>query len=80
MNVIVTTLHIYIRRIRKQCRNMGLVLIFIIAHGFSGKLGGFKNWLSKQNSIVWGIICGVLITATFLLRPAETVEFIYFRF
>ena len=59
---------------------MGLVLFFIIAHGFSGKLGGFKIWLSKQNSVAWGLICGLLITATFLLRPAETVEFIYFRF
>jgi alginate O-acetyltransferase complex protein AlgI len=59
---------------------MGLVLIFIVSHGISGKFGGFKNWLSKQNSVTWGLICGVLITATFLLRPAETVEFIYFRF
>ena len=59
---------------------MGLVFIFVIAHGVSGKLGGFKIWLSKQHSLVWGVICGVLITATFLLRPAETVEFIYFRF
>ncbi|MEC7239393.1 MAG: hypothetical protein VXV81_04520, partial [Candidatus Thermoplasmatota archaeon] len=59
---------------------IGLVVIFIISHGISGKLGGFKNWLSKQNSITWGLICGILTTATFLLRPAETVEFIYFRF
>ncbi len=59
---------------------MGLVLIFVIAHGVSGKLGGFKIWLSKQHSLVWGAICGMIISATFLLRPAETVEFIYFRF
>ncbi len=59
---------------------MDLVFIFVIAHGVSGKLGGFKIWLSKQHRLVWGAICGVLITATFFLRPAETVEFIYFRF
>lgn len=59
---------------------MGLVFIFVIAHGLSGKLGGFKIWLSKQHSLVWGVICGIIISATFLLRPAETVEFIYFRF
>ena len=59
---------------------IGLVMIFIISHGISGKLGGFKTWLSKQNSIVWGLICGVLIAATFLLRPTETIDFIYFRF
>ena len=59
---------------------MGIVFIFVIAHGVSGKLGGFKIWLSKQHSLVWGAICGMMISATFLLRPAETVEFIYFRF
>ena len=59
---------------------MGLVLIFVVSHGISGKLGGFKTWLSKQNSIVWGSICGAFIAATFLLRPAETIDFIYFRF
>ena len=59
---------------------IGLVMIFIISHGISGKLGGFKTWLSKQNSIVWGLICGALIAATFLLRPTETIDFIYFRF
>jgi alginate O-acetyltransferase complex protein AlgI len=59
---------------------MGLVFIFVIAHGVSGKLGGFKIWLSKQHNLVWGVICGMIISATFLLRPAETVEFIYFRF
>ena len=59
---------------------MGLVIFFVIAHGVSGRLGGFKNWLAKQNTYLWGIICGVIISMTFLLRPSETVEFIYFRF
>ena len=57
-----------------------LVGIFIVGHGFSGKIGGFKHWLGKQNPWVWGCCCGALMTATFLLRPAETVDFIYFRF
>lgn len=59
---------------------MGLVIFFVIAHGVSGRLGGFKNWLAKQNTYVWGLISGVIISMTFLLRPSETVEFIYFRF
>ena len=59
---------------------MGLVFIFIVSHGLSGKAGGFKLWLSDQSSAVWGLICGAMITAMFLLRPAETVDFIYFRF
>jgi alginate O-acetyltransferase complex protein AlgI len=59
---------------------IGLVGLFVIGHGISGKLGGFKIWLSKQNSLIWGVSCGMLLVATFLLRPAETVEFIYFRF
>jgi hypothetical protein len=59
---------------------MGLVGIFILVHGFSGKIGGLKHWLAKQNSLVWGICCGGLMALTFLLRPAETIDFIYFRF
>ena len=57
-----------------------LVGIFIVAHGFSGKIGGFKYWLAKQNPWIWGCCCGGLMSATFLLRPAETIDFIYFRF
>ena len=59
---------------------MGLVILFVIAHGVSGRLGGFKNWLARQNTYVWGIICVMILCITFLLRPTETVEFIYFRF
>jgi len=59
---------------------VGLVGIFILMHGFSGRIGGLKYWISRQNSFIWGIICGILLTATFLLRPAETIDFIYFRF
>ena len=58
----------------------GLVAIFILVHGFSGKIGGLKNWLAKQNPLIWGVSCGILLAATFLLRPAETIDFIYFRF
>jgi len=59
---------------------IGLVFIFILGHGFSGKIGGFKHWLARQNPWVWGVCCGVLMSTTFLLQPAETVDFIYFRF
>ena len=59
---------------------MGLVLIFIVTHGLSGKAGGFKLWLSDRSSAVWGIICGAMMAAIFLLRPTETIDFIYFRF
>lgn len=57
-----------------------LVIIFVLMHGISRKIGGFKNWMGRQNSFVWGICCGFLLTAIFLFRPAETVDFIYFRF
>jgi alginate O-acetyltransferase complex protein AlgI len=59
---------------------VGLVGLFILMHGFSGRIGSLKHWLAKQNSLIWGISCGILLTATFLLRPAETIDFIYFRF
>lgn len=56
------------------------VILFILGHGLSGKLGGFKHWYAKQHPIVWGVISGLFVSATFLYRPAETVDFIYFRF
>ena len=57
-----------------------IVVAFIILHGISGKVGGGKMWLSRRHPIIWGIICGVMLSLTFYLRPAETVDFIYFRF
>jgi alginate O-acetyltransferase complex protein AlgI len=57
-----------------------IVVTFIILHGISGKVGGGKMWLSRRHPIIWGIICGVMLSLTFYLRPAETVDFIYFRF
>ena len=59
---------------------ISIVAIFILMHGLSGKIGGLKMWISKQNPLIWGVICGTLLSFTFLLRPAETVDFIYFRF
>ncbi|MDA8758614.1 MBOAT family protein [Candidatus Poseidonia alphae] len=53
---------------------------FIILHGISGKLGGGKEWLSRRHPIAWGTICGFMLCLAFYLRPAETVDFIYFRF
>ena len=58
----------------------GLVGIFILVHGISGKIGGLKLWISRQNFAIWGIVCGTLISLIFLLQPAETIDFIYFRF
>ena len=56
------------------------VILFILGHGVSGKLGGFKHWYGKQHPVVWGLLSGIFLSATFLYRPAETVDFIYFRF
>ena len=53
---------------------------FIILHGFSGKVGMAKYWIAKQGPILWGVICGLLLSLMIYLRPAEIVEFIYFRF
>ena len=57
-----------------------IVVAFILLHGISGKVGGGKMWLSRRHPIIWGIVCGVMLSLTFYLRPAETVDFIYFRF
>ena len=57
-----------------------IVVCFILLHGVSGKLGGGKMWLSRRHPVIWGIICGTMLSLAFYLRPAETVDFIYFRF
>ena len=59
---------------------LGLAILFFMGHFLSWKLGGFKHWIAKQNSLVWGVTIGLLLSLAFLLRPAETVDFIYFRF
>ena len=55
-------------------------ILFFICHFVSWKVGGLKHWISKQNSVVWGLLVGTMLTLAFMLRPAETVDFIYFRF
>ena len=57
-----------------------IVICFILLHGISGKLGGGKLWLSRRHPVIWGVICGTALTLAFYLRPAETIDFIYFRF
>ena len=59
---------------------LSLVFSFIILHGMSGKVGGGKEWLSRQNPLIWGLTCGLMLTLAFYLRPVETIDFIYFRF
>jgi alginate O-acetyltransferase complex protein AlgI len=57
-----------------------LVVGFGLLHAWSGWVGGGKLWLARQHPAVWGLLCGTLLCLTFYLRPAETVDFIYFRF
>ena len=57
-----------------------IAILFVCGHLLSSKIGGLKIWISKQNSVVWGVMVGVMIGLSFTLRPAETADFIYFRF
>ena len=57
-----------------------LAIGFVLLHGLSGKLNGGKMWLARRHPLVWGTICGLMLTLAFYLRPAETIDFIYFRF
>jgi len=43
-------------------------------------MGGLKYWIANRNSFIWGLVIGGMLSLAFLLRPAETVDFIYFRF
>tara|TARA_B100000767_G_scaffold234298_1_gene227047 strand:- start:588 stop:2042 length:1455 start_codon:yes stop_codon:yes gene_type:complete len=63
-----------------QLLTFAIVIFFIIGHFVSGAMGGFKFWIAKQNSISWGLICGIMLSMAFLFKPAVTIEFIYFRF
>jgi len=58
----------------------GIAILFICGHLLSSKIGGFKHWISRQNPLVWGVLIGTMIGLSFTLRPAETADFIYFRF
>ena len=57
-----------------------IVICFVLLHGISGKMGSGKLWLSRRHPVIWGVICGTALTLSFYLRPAETIDFIYFRF
>tara|TARA_B100001093_G_scaffold162960_1_gene155332 strand:+ start:107 stop:1561 length:1455 start_codon:yes stop_codon:yes gene_type:complete len=57
-----------------------IVVGFILLHGISGKVGSGKLWLSRRHPVVWGVVCGIMLSLAFYIRPAETVDFIYFRF
>ena len=57
-----------------------LAMGFVLVHGLSGKFSGGKMWLARRHPLVWGAICGLMLTLAFYLRPAETIDFIYFRF
>ena len=58
----------------------GIAVLFICGHLLSSKIGGFKHWISRQNTLVWGVLIGTMIGLSLTLRPAETADFIYFRF
>ncbi len=58
----------------------GIAILFISGHLLSSRIGGFKHWISRQNPLVWGVLIGTMIGLSLTLRPAETADFIYFRF
>ena len=57
-----------------------LVVGFMIGHLLSWKIGKFKYWMARSNPLIWGIVMGTAIAGIIFLRPATTVDFIYFRF
>ena len=57
-----------------------LVVVFILMHGISGRLGRLRDRLSEGSPILWGVFAGIGIVAMLYLRPSESSEFIYFRF
>ena len=58
----------------------GIAILFICGHLLSSRIGGFKHWISRQKPLMWGVLIGTMIGLSLTLRPAETADFIYFRF
>ncbi len=57
-----------------------LAIGFVLLHGLSGKTGRRENVACSSPPFDMGAICGFMLTMAFYLRPAETIDFIYFRF
>ena len=57
-----------------------LVVVFIVMHGISGRLGRLRDRLSQGSPVLWGLFAGISIVAVLYLRPSESSEFIYLRF
>ena len=58
-----------------------LLVFFIIFHGLSSLSdGSLKYRIVELGQNKWGALMGAMLTIAIILRPTETVEFIYFRF
>lgn len=57
-----------------------LILMFITAHFLGSKYGCLRTKLSNQNLLPYSVILGFMLTAIFVLRPAEISTFIYFQY
>jgi alginate O-acetyltransferase complex protein AlgI len=80
MNAHWDTLEMYNALPEIKYLTFGIAILFFIGHFISWKLGGLKHWIADRNPFVWGLAIGGMLSFAFLLRPAETVDFIYFRF
>ena len=70
----------WIRCLKIKLLTFAIVIFFIFGHFISGLMGGLKLWIAKQNSLVWGVCCAIMLSLAFLFKPSTTIEFIYFRF
>ena len=80
MNAHWDTLEMYNALPEIKYLTFGIAILFFIGHFISWKMGGLKYWIANRNSFIWGLVIGGMLSLAFLLRPAETVDFIYFRF
>jgi alginate O-acetyltransferase complex protein AlgI len=80
MNAHWDTLEMYNALPEIKYLTFGIAILFFIGHFISWKMGGLKHWIANRNSFIWGLVIGGMLSLAFLLRPAETVDFIYFRF
>ena len=57
-----------------------LAITFMIIHPISSRVGRGRDYYANLNPMIWGITTAFILLSILWLRPAETAEFIYFRF
>ena len=57
-----------------------ILIAFVLSHLIGSKYGCLRTKLSELKLVPYSVIIGLMLTAIFILKPAEISTFIYFQF